>query len=78
MVILLTAVWMVLRAICCHSQDAGTDSFCCLWRKHTGIGMRSGIRKEREVLTAGGSGFGHRLMRWMKEAVLYMETGSML
>ena len=40
--------------------------------------MRSGIRKEREVLTAGGSGFGHRLMRWMKEAVLYMETGSML
>ena len=40
--------------------------------------MRSGIRKEREVLTAAGSGFGHRLMRWMKEAVLYMETGSML
>lgn len=78
MVILLTAVWMVLRAICCHTRTAGTDSFCCLWRKHTGIGMRSGIRKEREVLTAGGSGFGHRLMRWMKEAVLYMETGSML
>ena len=53
MVILLTAVWMVLRAICCHTRTAGTDSFCCLWRKHTGIGMRSGIRKEREVLTAG-------------------------
>ena len=70
--------WMGFGAAGFRIRNAGTASFCCLLRRRTGTGRRSGTRKEREVLTAGDSGSAHRLMRQTSMEILYTETGNML